>query len=243
LIRDDSWRTWEKYDKTGNLVFPALDLVVASLDGAFTDKTLNDPSAITVWGRFNLPEVREPQFILLHAWQGRLIFNELVEHATRICLGDWRGSGDDPIPDGGTKVDVLLIENKACGASVGQEIVRRQRRRKWRTLMINPRGDKTSRLISVQPLFSGGRRPDGRIAPGQIWAPDRDWAQMVIDQVTNFPRAGHDDLTDTVSQALKFLRDQGAAMSQEEAEEDWEQRNRYHKPPRPLYPCAGGVRA
>jgi hypothetical protein len=33
-----------------------LDFVVASVDGAFTENELNDPSAMTVWGTFWHPE-------------------------------------------------------------------------------------------------------------------------------------------------------------------------------------------
>ena len=36
--------------------FPKLDFVVASVDGAFTENELNDPSAMTVWGTFWHPE-------------------------------------------------------------------------------------------------------------------------------------------------------------------------------------------
>ena len=240
IIASDSWRLWEKD------VFPAVDLVVVSLDGAFTDKTMNDPSAITVWGRFRQPDVREPQFIMLWAWQGRLMFNDLMERVAAACTGDWRDDiSGKPIDDLQRKAaaDVLLIENKANGANVAQEIVRLYGRRKWRTMLVTPKGDKASRLIAVQGLFSGMRRRDGSYAPGQIWAPDLLWSQMVITQVSNFPRAGRDDLVDTVSQALWWMRDQGVVRTEEEAEEEWLDKNTYRKPPRALYPCAGSVRS
>jgi hypothetical protein len=239
IILEESWRLWEK------ATWPAVDLVLVSLDGAFTDRTANDPSAITVWGRFTLPDVRQPQFMLMWAWQGHLLFNDLVELAARTCNGDWRGRLDGRMEDGSTnpRADILLIENKACGPSVAQEIIRLNGKRKWRTFLINPQGDKTGRLTSVQPLFSGLRRPDGTMAPGQVWAPETVWADMVIDQVSQFPKAGHDDLVDTVSQGLRWLRDAGAVQTEEEAEDEWRQQNTYQRPRRALYPSARHARA
>ena len=42
-----------------------------------------------------------------------------------------------------------------------------------------------------------------------VYAPNKDWAEMVIRQVSSFPRGAHDDLVDTVSMGLKHLRDVG----------------------------------
>jgi predicted phage terminase large subunit-like protein len=231
-IKAEWWRLWEK------VKFPDCDLVVVSMDGALTEKTANDPSAIQVWGRFMLGEIREPQFILMWSWAGRCAFHELVERVGRACSGDWRGIvGPTPTPDGGTKADILLIENKANGRPVGEEVVKLHGKRKWRTILVTPRGDKLARLLSVQHLFSGLRTFNGETTPGQIWAPDMVWAQECIDEVAAFPKAGHDDRTDAASQALWWMRQQGAAATKEEAEDDWLDRNRYRKPRQKLYPC------
>ena len=232
-IKAEWWRLWEKQ------TFPAVDLVVVSLDGAFTDKTANDPSAIQVWGRFYLTDIREPQFILLWAWAGRCLTHELVERVGRACNGDWRGIvGDAPILDGGTRADVLLVENKANGRPVAEEISRIHGKRKWRTLLVTPTGDKMARLLSVQHLFSGLRTFNGEVSPGQIWAPDRMWAQETIDEIANYPKAGHDDRVDACSQALWWMRTAAGARTREEAEEDWVQENSFKKPRGRLYPCA-----
>ena len=42
-----------------------------------------------------------------------------------------------------------------------------------------------------------------------IYAPNRKWAEMVIRQVGEFPKGKHDDLVDTVSMAIKHLREIG----------------------------------
>ena len=234
LIGSDQWRLWDKP------AFPSFDIVVVSYDGAYTDKTYNDPSAATVWGRFYLPEVREPQFMLIWAWQRRLAFHEVIETLHRTCLSA-RGANvldmDRELPDGGLKADHLLIEAKANGISAAQEIVRLYGRRKFRTWQITPKGDKTGRLLSVQHLFVGERLGAG-FGPGQIWAPDTTVCQAVIDEVSMFPKASGDHYTDTVSMGLRWLRDMGAALTREEAEADWVEENSYRKPRKNLYPCA-----
>ena len=39
-----------------------------------------------------------------------------------------------------------------------------------------------------------------------IYAPDYEWAEKVIDQAESFPRGAHDDLVDSMTQALSHLR-------------------------------------
>src|SRR5215472_14649203 len=52
-IFDRSW--WQLYESP-NGKFPSFDFIVASLDGAYTEKEENDPSALTVWGVFSVEE-------------------------------------------------------------------------------------------------------------------------------------------------------------------------------------------
>jgi phage terminase large subunit-like protein len=55
------------------------------------------------------------------------------------------------------------------------------------------------------------------IAHGRVYIPEsvvykgqpRDWAEPLVAQVCSFPEAEHDDLTDTLSQALRLLKDMG----------------------------------
>jgi hypothetical protein len=56
--------------------------------------------------------------------------------------------------------------------------------------------------------------------PGMVWAPDRKWADMVIEQCRVFPKGKHDDIVDTVTGALKHLRDLGLAKIFEEYQDD-----------------------
>jgi phage terminase large subunit-like protein len=67
-------------------------------------------------------------------------------------------------------------------------------------------GVKRTRNSSGQPLFS----------QGMIYAPDRDWSDLVITEMSMFPTGRYSDLTDSSSMALKYLRDVGLAESDEE---------------------------
>ena len=87
-------------------------------------------------------------------------------------------------------------------------------------------GDKLARLYSVQHIF----------ADGIVHAPDKEWAEMVISQVRTFPKGKHDDLVDTVSQALRFLRDAGMlTRAPERIAEIGESMRHIGRSPPPLY--------
>ena len=204
VIKREWWQLWERD------IFPSLDYVIASLDTAYTTKTENDYSALTVFGVFSGGDQKaianrvigrdeetisiikrsyteeHPKVMMLWAWQERLELHDLVlkvqESMKRF------------------KVDKLLIENKAAGISVAQEIRRLFAHEDFAVQLVDPKSqDKLSRLYSVQHLF----------AEGLIWAPDRQWADQVITQVSTFPKGKHDDLVDTVSMGLRHLREIG----------------------------------
>jgi hypothetical protein len=56
---------------------------------------------------------------------------------------------------------------------------------------INPKTDKVARAHSVQPTFS----------QHLVFAPNRDWAEMVKDEMAKFPKFKFKDLTDSATQA------------------------------------------
>src|SRR5207248_10172676 len=68
IFKRDWWGLWNPADR----LFPAFDYVVASLDGAFTEKEENDPSALTVWGVFKHNEIGRQRLILIDAWRKHL---------------------------------------------------------------------------------------------------------------------------------------------------------------------------
>lgn len=210
IIKREWWQTWEPAN------YPTMDLIIATLDTAYTTKTENDPSAMTVWGIFssdvnvmapNQAGLRggsrveysrsytevAPKVMLMYAWQGRYELHDLVSKVAETCRE--------------MKVDQLLIENKAAGHSVAQEIRRMYGYEKFGVTMFDPKSqDKLARLYSVQHLF----------AEGLVYAPIRPWSEMVIAQVGQFPKGKHDDLVDTVSMAMRHLRDTGSILRPDE---------------------------
>jgi predicted phage terminase large subunit-like protein len=219
VIKAQWWETWMEE------AFPPFDFILASLDTAYTAKQENDFSACTIWGVFsgdistmradafvnargsrknNAEEaarfdegvrIRDmleynpesvPRVMLIAAWQEKLELSDLVAKVAASCR-KW-------------KVDRLLVEGKASGLSVAQEIRRLHGNEDWAVQIIDPKSlDKLARVYSIQHLFS----------EGIIYAPDRSWADKVIQQCEVFPKGKNDDLVDTVSQALRHLREAG----------------------------------
>ena len=154
-----------------------------------------------------------PKVMLMHAWQDRLELHKLVEKVADTCIK--------------LKVDLLLVEAKAAGHSVAQEVRRLYANEKFGVQLYDPKSqDKLSRLFSIQHLF----------AEGIIYAPDRKWADMVITQVAQFPYAKFDDLTDTVSQAIRHMRDNGLIARAPEKAAELAELQRYRGRQEPLYP-------
>jgi predicted phage terminase large subunit-like protein len=206
IIKDHWWQLWEKGE------YPPIEFVVASLDTAYTTKAENDYSALTIWGVFSgVGEGRAtrsvdrygrtvelnttyqsetlgavPKVMLMYAWQRKLELHELTEQVAQTCAR--------------MHVDRLLIENKAAGHSVAQEIRRLFGNEDFAVYMYDPKTlDKTARLYSIQHIF----------AEGMVYAPDKDWAEQVIRQCSVFPKGKNDDLVDTVSMSLNHLRTVG----------------------------------
>jgi len=231
VIKRDWWQLWP------DSAFPPMDFVVASLDTAYTTKTANDFSALTVWGVFTDDGVAQanriidssgrpayldrnyaegaPKVMLMYAWQERLELHELVEKVAQTAKL--------------LKIDKLIIENKAAGISVAQEMRRLYSNDGFAVQLHDPKSqDKLSRLYSVQHLF----------AEGLIFAPDRAWADMVITQVGQFPKGKHDDLVDTVSMSLRHLREIGLLTRSPEVIAELESQKTYPNGQSvPLYPA------
>lgn len=228
IIKRSWWLNWKED------AFPPMSYIIGFLDTAYTVKTENDYSALTLWGVFRHDTVIQPskdgertynelapKVMLIGAWKERLELHDLVEKVAKSC---YRGSGKTQ------PIDRLLIENKAAGASVAQEIRRLYGAEDFAVQLVDPGAqDKLARLYSVQHLFS----------EGMVFAPDKDWAEMVITEVEVFPKGRHDDLTDTVSGALRHLRDLGLLQRPPEMRSEIEDAMRYenNRPLQRLYPA------
>ena len=171
---------WRKWDKN---YIPELYHVIQSYDTAFLKKETADYSAITTWGVFYPNPDSGPNLILLDAIKERLEFPELRRRALEQ-YHYW-------------KPESVVIESKASGLPLTYEL------RKMGIPVINftpsKGNDKHSRINAVAPLFESG----------QIWAPEAAFAEEVIEECAAFPFGDHDDLVDSMTQALMRFRQGG----------------------------------
>jgi predicted phage terminase large subunit-like protein len=217
IIKRDWWILWDETvagsEGRSKTVFPEFEYIVASLDTAYTTKQENDYSALTIWGIWTDREGNR-RIMLVYAWQDRLELGALVTSVAKLCTK--------------FKIDKLLIESKAAGISVAQELRRLFSREDWGIQLVDPgRGDKVARAYAIQHLFSDG----------MIYSPDFEWAEKIISQAESFPKGAHDDLVDSMTQALTHLRLIGFAQKPVEivAEKAESMLYKPHRP-QPLYP-------
>ena len=174
---------------------PVLEHVIQSYDTAFMKKQTADFSAITTWGVFRPDEDSPPHLILVDAIKGRYEFPEL----RRIALEQY----------GYWNPETVIIESKASGLPLTYEL------RKMGIPVINftpsKGNDKHTRVNSVSPLFESGR----------IWAPkEMEFAQDVIEECAAFPFGDHDDLVDSMTQAVMRFRQGGLVEHPEDYQDE-----------------------
>lgn len=246
IIRRDWWNIWDQPSH------PKYSFVLGVLDTALTEKAENDPSGMQVWGVFTDERAGNTQanLMLAYAWNAHLPLHmpdptedqlraldidplnvPLLEKMAALDKAKMLGLvGKVAFTCWKYKVKRLLVENKANGITVSQELKRLFRRSDFVTELYDPTpdGDKVARLHSVVPMFTDG----------MIWRPDRHWAQFAEDQITSFPKAKHDEMVDCCSCALTFFRRRsiirlGPEIAASEAEAKIGKR-----PPKALYPMA-----
>jgi predicted phage terminase large subunit-like protein len=251
IIKREYWQLWP------NKIYPkTISFVLACLDTAYTAEALNDPSGMALWGVFTASVLDEapsrviratgrgtgignaplsdmpdrldnkydplgtydprgvPKVLLMHSWEERLELHQLVLKVGETCK-KWQ-------------VDLLLIENKASGISVAQEMRRLFGSSGFGVQLFDPKSqDKVARLISVQHLF----------AEGLIYAPSEQypWVEKFIKQVSMFPKGAHDEFVDLTSMGLRYLRDNGLILRAPEYEAEQKERSIYRGREEPLY--------
>ena len=222
LIQRLWWRRWSAEQ------FPDFGSIVASLDTAIKEKEENDWNALTVWGAF-AGDDEEPLLMLRKAWRMRGSLGELAMKVYETCKA--------------LRVDTLLIEDKARGHDVAAELRRLFADLPMSIILVDPAGDKVSRVKAVQPLWSGdciGFVP-GTDTPiwsgGMVFAPGTEEAEEVIEECAKFPRDKHDDYVDSCTQALLWMRQTGVVVRRVEhlAEEFERKKLENVRPLKPLY--------
>ncbi len=153
---------------------------IQSWDTAFSEKDHKNTSysARTTWAVFKEEQTGRHSMILLERWFGRIGYPQLRREA-RKAFGDWNP-------------DRVLIEKKASGQSLIQDL----RVSGLPISTYQPDRDKIARAYAVSAMLESG----------QIYYPDRKWAQNVIDECAAFPSGDNDDIVDTVTQAWLWLR-------------------------------------
>lgn len=205
IFKESDFQIWD------NPKPPPIDLVILSLDTAYSIKTSADYSAYSVWGVFQQknvdPKGREywvPHLILIEADKKRWEYPDLLKQT--IEINDYY------------KPDIILIENKASGQSLIPEL----QLMGYPVVPFNPTewGDKVMRANAVTPYFRNGR----------VWVPDsQEFSSTLIKDALEFPFGSSDDLVDTMTQLIIHLRQTLNISTQEHMSEEIEDEDDYHK--------------
>jgi len=182
---------WQTWDKEH---LPDCHYIIQSYDTAFLKKETADFSAITTWGVFYPNEDSKPNLILLDSIKDRFEFPELRREALEQ-YNYWNP-------------DMVIVEQKASGTPLTHEL--RQMDIPVMTFTPSRGNDKHVRVNSCAPLFEAG----------VIWAPDRKFAEEVIEECASFPYGDHDDLVDSMTMAVMRFRQGGFLPHPEDYEDE-----------------------
>ena len=180
IVKREWWKMWTEDDP------PPCDFIIQSWDTAFLKTERSDYSACTTWGVFYHPDDRgelQANIILLNSFKSRMEFPELKQRAQREYT-EWQP-------------DSLIVEAKASGAPLVFEL--RAMGIPVQEFTPTKGNDKIARLNAVADMF----------ASGMVWVPQTRWAEELMEEVASFPSGEHDDLVDSMSQALMRFRKGG----------------------------------
>jgi predicted phage terminase large subunit-like protein len=119
-------------------------------------------------------------YYLLDLWRGRVEFPQLKKKVSELA-SEW-------------KPEAILIEDKASGQSLLQEIRQSTRHS---VLAIKVDTDKISRASAASPMVEAGKVFIPESAP---------WLADFLYEMSVLPVGAHDDIADSVSQALNWMR-------------------------------------
>jgi predicted phage terminase large subunit-like protein len=191
IIKREWWKVWE-YDDP-----PFCEFIIQSWDTAFLKTQRSDYSACTTWGVFYRPNDRGidvANIILLNSFKRRMEFPELKQTAFEHYK-DW-------------EPDSIIVEAKASGAPLVFEL--RAMGIPVQEYTPSKGNDKIARLNACADLFASGR----------VWVPATAWAEELVEEVASFPSGEHDDLVDSMSQALlRFRRGGFVQLDSDEPDE------------------------
>lgn len=196
ILKKSQFRWWKEERS------PKLKLTVSSWDTAIETNELAAYSAVITWGLFDAPD-GVPAIIFLGMWQGKLESPELLKLAVNLHK-DYRDNGENDItPDNLHETDITLVEAKASGSPLIQNL----RRRGVNAIKFQPEGDKTGRARAASVFMESG----------QVWVPAkppdfirlRPAAAKFVDSCAMFPMDKTRDIVDSFSQAVEYFRRTG----------------------------------
>ena len=191
IIKREWWNIWE-HDSP-----PFCEFTIQSWDTAFLKTQRSDFCACTTWGVFYQPNDRGvdvPNIILLNSFKRRMEFPELKQTAYEHYK-EW-------------EPDSLIVEAKASGAPLVFEL--RAMGIPVQEYTPSKGNDKIARLNAVADIFASGR----------VWVPNTAWAEELVEEVASFPSGEHDDLVDSMSQALLRFRRGGFVQLDSDYEDE-----------------------
>jgi predicted phage terminase large subunit-like protein len=126
--------------------------------------------------------VADNGYYLLHLWRGRVDFPELKR--VLVSLAEkW-------------KPNAILVEDRASGQSLIQEL---KNSTALPIIPVKVDSDKQTRAQAVTPLMEAGK----------IFLPESaPWVSDFIEEMACFPNGIHDDVVDSTTQALNYLREE-----------------------------------
>jgi predicted phage terminase large subunit-like protein len=198
IVKREWWKNWEDDNP------PPCEFIIQSWDTAFLKTQRSDYSACTTWGVFYQDDdagFSQANLILLNAIKKRMEFPELKQRA----FEEWKE----------WEPDALIVEAKASGTPLLFEL--RAMGIPVQEYTPSKGNDKIARLNAVADIFASGR----------VWVPGTRWADELVEEVASFPSGEHDDLVDSMTQALlRFRRGGFIRLDSDEPEEVREFRRR-----------------
>jgi predicted phage terminase large subunit-like protein len=171
IFQPNWWRYYKSRDP-----LPKFDQVAISVDCAFKSAAENDYVSIQKWGAVG------PRSYLLECRTEHLGYT-----ATKVAIKAMKA--------GGLRANVILIEDKANGSAVVEEL--RREDLGAALIAVNPEGGKESRAFAAS----------ADVEAGNVYLPeDAPWLSEFLHVHTNFPTVKHDDCVDSATQFLNWRR-------------------------------------
>lgn len=193
IIKDHWFNVWKHPEP------PMCSFILSSWDTGFTTNAESSYSACTVWGVFE--QNGQNNIILLSLWKGKLEYPDLKKQMARMYWNIYNISNTSAIKKG-VKANVCLVEAKASGLSLIQDL-------KKSGLMVmpfnpTPYGNKINRVKTTSELIYCGKVWLPAAAPGYHHLIR--FADIFKQNCLEFPNSESNDVVDSMSQALTFLR-------------------------------------